>query len=209
MHTETTELTRRPRRPNRTLDQKIADLHKEQEAIKNRKKDRQRKIANKKTGKLAKKNTLAAPLNTNIVSKKAKEMEEEMKEVIEQKQITDTQIKKALDETEGNVAQAAKRLRLHDTTLYRKIRLDPELAEYLDLINQRMIDMANEVVRQKLRDGDAKVALFVLETKGNYTKKSVKEITGGDKAVKVENTTKEAVNKADAIIKKSIAGLFD
>lgn len=202
------ELPKKTRRPKKTTEEKIELLKKAQAKKKENKKLR---ILSKKTGKMAKKNTLAVPVNLKKLSEKGKKMIEDMQEEIVQKDVTDYQIKKALDLTGGNLTRAADMLKLHYSTLFRKVKNDPEIIEYLDIITQKIVDKAQQVIMDKLEEGNERVALFVLETKGKnkgYHKKIVKEVVGKNGGpVEINNTMTEAVKKSDSIISKALGDI--
>ena len=183
------------------IHERLKELRKEKKKYAKKSKENAKKYA--------KHNTVAEPLTSKKVAEIYDRMNEEMELLIEKNKISNEEIMTVLEKTEGNISRAAKILELNDTTLYRKAKKDPEIKEFLELLDQRLIDLAKDVLREKLEtDKDLKAAIFLLETKGKdegFHKKVVKEVSGKDgKPIEVKETTAETIKRADKAINKAI-----
>lgn len=95
--------------------------------------------------------------------------------------LTIGKVKLALEQAGGIKAAAARQLNVSRTTLYAFLARHPELQEFLQGIEEEVLDLAESKMLQLIRDGDPSSVRFFLERKGRSR----------GYAYRVENTGKD------------------
>lgn len=80
--------------------------------------------------------------------------------------LTDKQIKKAIDNSMGNVSTIANRLGVSWHTAKKNINKDQELVQYYENELESKIDVVENELFTKILDGDVTAMIFFLKTKG-------------------------------------------
>lgn len=76
-------------------------------------------------------------------------------------QATDAEIIAAVQKC-GTLTQAAKSLRITRQTCYNRAQKNPAILQSLRQSREELIDQAENVLREKLKSGDVKTAMFIL-----------------------------------------------
>lgn len=137
---------------------------------------------------------------------------EEIRQGFRKEGISEDIIKKSMIKNNGNITSCAKELKIDYEVLHTAIKESPFLSTVKLAMKQKIVDMAEKVIMEKLKEGDSRIAMFVLETQGKdqgYSKKVINELTGKDgTAIEVENKivsiVKDANNTIDTILKGMI-----
>lgn len=121
--------------------------------------------------------------------------------------ITIKQLKEIMAVNFGNIKDTAECLNIPYHTLYVKIQYSKDLKFYAEQCRTQLIEMAESVILEKLRNKDAKTAMFICETLGKnkgYSKKEEREISGKDgKPIQYEQM-EEKLKVANSIISDSL-----
>lgn len=89
----------------------------------------------------------------------------------------------ALKASEGNISKAAALLGVGRTSVARFVQQNPDLHSVLDEYTETIIDVAEDVLKEQVKEGDGAQVRFLLNTKGKnrgYTTRQ--EMTGKDGA---------------------------
>jgi hypothetical protein len=190
--------------------QKIA-LEKNQEKIRNQislKKHRKRSKIAQKTHEKREIKLHEYLDDKSIFTPRHIQFRNEDKKILSKLEIDKERIKIALTNNYGNVTKASIDLNVDSAVLFRKIVSDKELSGHMDMVEQSLTDLAIDVIRAKLEEGNERVAMFILETKGKdrgYNKKIIKEVTGKDgAAIEINNTIQEKLKIANKVFSSTI-----
>lgn len=94
---------------------------------------------------------------------------------------TQDEVIEALREKRGNVSRAAGSLRTSRSSLHKYINTRPKVAAALADIRESLLDDAEEMLENRMRDSDT-LLIFFLKTRGakrGYTETTHTELSGG------------------------------
>ena len=94
------------------------------------------------------------------------------------KQLTLKKLKKTLEETSGYVTFAAKKLGVTPQTVYNYLKDNPDLQVVVDEAREVQLDIAENSLQMKIREGDLNAITFFLRTMGKrrgYVEKKITE----------------------------------
>jgi len=80
--------------------------------------------------------------------------------------LTKTKVKKALKDSGGIVSEIARRLDVTRMNLYIFLNKHPELKEELEHEREKIVDLAEKALIDKIKEGDSPMIKFILSTKG-------------------------------------------
>ena len=80
--------------------------------------------------------------------------------------LTVAKVEKALRATAGNVSEAARKLGVSRSTVYRHIDDSPTLLTVLEDTREELVDIAESALRAKVINGDITAIIFTLKTQG-------------------------------------------
>ena len=105
--------------------------------------------------------------------------------------ISDKQIEEALRATGGFVTKAAKELGVTFQCLYRRINESEKLQEALKEIRETWIEIAEDQLLKKIREGDSAAIFFFLKCqakhKGYVERQEVSGVEGKPVAIMIKN----------------------
>ena len=114
------------------------------------------------------------------VEKLAKNGKQEQSERRKEKQKKD--ILKALKNTMGNVSLSCEKVGISRFAFYRWRDEDPEFDKAVEEINERTLDFVESKLMQGIQDGNARMIIFFLSTKGRGRGYGQTKESGGDKS---------------------------
>ena len=131
--------------------------------------------------------------------------------------VTTKQLENALEKSHGNISLAAHLLSeslgqtISRQTLHERVKKSGKLTEICRQSKERIVDLAESKLYDKIQDGDIRAILFALETAGKdrgWTKKTEHAITKGctvaDVLSKLEERIKEEDERGKAEIKQKV-----
>jgi len=98
----------------------------------------------------------------------------------ERRHISDETLLEVLRASGGFRSVAADRLHISPSAVSKRIARNPMLKAAVEDAEQRMIDMAQNELVKKVRDGNLLAIFFVLKCKGGWTEKHEFKLDGGD-----------------------------
>lgn len=82
------------------------------------------------------------------------------------RKVSDMQIGKSLIKNNGKISEVAKELGLHVNTVRKRLKNSPRIQSRLEDAEEKMLDLAVQVVVDKMGEGNLKAAQYYLDNKG-------------------------------------------
>lgn len=80
--------------------------------------------------------------------------------------ITDLAIRKAIQQSDGNLSEAARRLKVNVSTIHRRRKQNPKIQAEIDNFKEQIVDLAVDSLKANLKKGNADITKYTLDRLG-------------------------------------------
>ena len=82
------------------------------------------------------------------------------------KKVTDLAIRKAIQQSEGNLSEAARRLGCNVGTIHRRKKANPKIQQAIDDHKEQIVDLAMDSLKANLKKGNSDITKYTLDRLG-------------------------------------------
>ena len=82
------------------------------------------------------------------------------------KKVTDLAIRKAIQQADGNLSEAARRIGCNVGTIHRRKKQNPKIQQAIDNCNEEIVDLAMDSLKANLKKGNGDITKFALDRLG-------------------------------------------
>lgn len=82
------------------------------------------------------------------------------------KKVTDLAIRKAIQQSDGNLSEAARRIGCSVVTIHRRRKQNPKIQQAIDDQKERIVDLAVDSLKANLKKGNADITKYTLDRLG-------------------------------------------
>jgi transposase-like protein len=80
--------------------------------------------------------------------------------------VTDLAIRRAIQQSDGNLSEAARRLGVNVNTIHRRKKQNPKIQETINDHKEQIVDMAMDSLKSNLKKGNAMMTQYTLDRLG-------------------------------------------